>query len=59
MWRYDARDISEDQYRILRWLVRLEVAEAYLFVKTERTWPAPLAFRPRDHMTIIRRNAIN
>lgn len=59
MWRYDARDISEDQYRILRFLIRLKAAEAHLVVRTERIWPVPIAFRPRDHIAIIRGHAIN
>lgn len=59
MWRYEARDISEDQYRILRFLISRNVAEAHLLVRTERTWPVPIAFRPRDHIAIIRGHAIN
>lgn len=59
MWRYDARDISEDQYRLLRWLIRRNVAEAHLIVRPQRPWPAPIAFRPRAHITIIRGDAIN
>ncbi|WP_294138254.1 hypothetical protein [Sphingomonas sp.] len=59
MWRYQVLDISEQHFRQLRMLIRLEQAEAYIIARTARPWPPEIALHPRQHTVLIKRDAIN
>ncbi len=59
MRRYDVRDITENHYRALRLLLRLNQAEAHIVVKSKRTWPPPVSFSPRQQDKQIFGDAIN
>ncbi len=59
MWRYQLLDLSEQHFRQLRLLIKLNRAEAYVIVKTEKPWPPEILLHPRQHTTKIARDAIN
>lgn len=59
MRRYDVRDITEHQFRVLRHLLSLKLAEAHIVVRSERTWPPPISFSPRQPETHVQGDAIN
>lgn len=59
MRRYDVRDISENHYRALRLLLKLNQAEAHIVVNSKRAWPPPIAYSLRQQETTIIGDAIN
>ncbi len=59
MWRYHVLDISEQHFRQLRMLIHIKQAEAYIIARTARPWPPEIALHPRQHTTLIKRDAIN
>lgn len=59
MWRYDVRDISEQHFRQLRMLIRLQRAKAHIVVVTERAWPSEISTSPRQHGGRVHGDAIN
>ncbi len=48
MWRFDLADLTEDDIRALRMLVKLKRAEAHLVVRTDPTWPVRIKTRPQQ-----------
>lgn len=59
MRRYDARDITEHHYRALLVLLKFNMAEAHIVVRSKRPWPTPVSFSPRQQATQISGDAIN
>ena len=59
MRRYDARDITEQHYRTLRLLLQLNLAEAHIVVRSQRPWPPPVLFSPRQRYIRLTGDAIN
>lgn len=59
MRRYNVSDITEQHYRTLRLLLQLNLAEAYIVVRSRRPWPPPISFSPRQRETTIAGDAIN
>lgn len=59
MWRYDVRNISEQQFRLLRFLAQHRGATAHIVVKSEQPWPREIVTYPRQPMVKIVGDAIN
>lgn len=59
MRRYNARDITEQHYRTLRLLLQLNLAEAHIVVRSNRPWPPPILYSPRQREITITGDAIN
>ena len=59
MWRFEVQDISENDFRLLRALIQLKVAEAHLVVKSQRPWPREIYVHARQARAAVPRDAIN
>lgn len=59
MWRFEVQDISEQEYRRLRLLINLKLAEAHLVVKCQRSWPVEICRSPRQIDARVARKTIN
>lgn len=59
MWRFEVLDITEQQFRALRLLIHLKQAEAHIVVRSNRPWPLPISFSPRQPNAMITGDAIN
>lgn len=42
MWRYNVGDLTDDDIRRLRLLVKIKRAEAHIVVKSDRPWISPI-----------------
>jgi len=59
MRRYNVSDITEQNYRALRLLLALNLAEAHIVVRSHRAWPPAILLSPRQRKTTIAGDAIN
>lgn len=59
MWRYRLVDLSEQHIQQLRLLIKLNRAEAYVIVRTDKPWPPEILLHPRQQCAKINRDAIN
>ena len=59
MRRYDIADLTDDDLRRLRMLVRLKRAEAHVVVRTDYPWPITIQTRPRQWQEPARGHAIH
>ena len=59
MWRYDVRDISEQQFRLLRFLAQHRGTTAHIIVKSDQPWPREVPTHPRQPLVRIVGSAIN
>jgi len=59
MWRYRLVDLSEQHIQQLRLLIKLNRAEAYVTVRTDKPWPPEILLHPRQQSVKVERDAIN
>lgn len=59
MWRYQVLDLSEQHFRQLRLLIKLNRAEAYVIVKTDKPWPPEILLHPRQPDARVPRDTLN
>ncbi|MFN3775160.1 hypothetical protein [Sphingomonas parapaucimobilis] len=59
MRRYNIADLTDDDLRRLRMLVRMERATAHIVVRTDYAWPIPIQTRPRQWQEPAIGDAIN
>ena len=58
MRRYDVGDLTDDDLRRLRLLVRMKRAEAHIIVKTDYPWPSTIRTSARQWQEPAPGNAI-
>ena len=59
MWRFNVGDISEHQFRLLRFLVQHGGAEAHIVVKSDKPWPREIYVSRYQRDAKVPRDAIN
>jgi hypothetical protein len=59
VWRFNLADLSDNDIRRLRLLIKMGKAEAHLVTKSEHPWPIKVQTHPRQWQEPVDGTAIN